>query len=80
VQLEPNMSPATFHKNSAEVMKKYLGDSIENTISQGTPPDADGNYVSLRLLPMSDRESMMVKDGLVTANHNMVYLLFGLPF
>ena len=80
VQLEPNMSPATFHKNSAEVMKKYLGDSIENTISQGTPPDADGNYVSLRLLPMSDRESMMVKDGLVTANHNMVYLLFGVAF
>jgi len=54
VQLPAKLSQAQFENRAPEIIQKYMGESAELIKNDGGIADADGEYLRLRLQPLSD--------------------------
>ncbi|MEM6515663.1 MAG: ABC transporter permease [Bacteroidota bacterium] len=75
VQLESQMSPRLFEKNSRDFTNLHYEGSIKNLKRDGAQPNASGEYLQLGLLPITDLRFVSFDEGFVKVSRMKVNII-----
>lgn len=75
VQLEDQLTPEVFEKNSRDFTNRHYANAIEDLKRDGAVPDAHGNYLQLGLLPVSDLNFVSYDKGYVEVSRMTVNIV-----
>lgn len=80
VQLEKGISPAQFEKSTNNFTSLHYADNIANAKRDGAQPNAEGNFMQIKLLPFADQSFVSIENGVVTVSKTLQYIVLGIAF
>lgn len=80
MKLAKGISPIQFEKSTKNFSSLHFADEIASAKRDGAQPNADGNYRQIKLLPVEDQSFIVIKNGLLTVNKTLQYIVLGIAF
>ncbi len=77
VELQEGMTAVTFEKRSKAFTDLHYKESMDMLKRDGASPDANGRFIDLRLVPLTDVHFTSLKNGYIEISRSMPYLIFG---
>jgi ABC-type antimicrobial peptide transport system permease subunit len=77
VQLQEGITAATFEKRSQAFTDLHYKESMDMLKRDGASPDANGRYIDLKLVPLTDVHFTSLKNGYIEISRSMPYLIVG---
>lgn len=80
LQLSEGTSPEKFEKATRDFTTRHYEGYLADARRDGVQPDANGQYLQQRLLPITDYRFASEKDGVAVVNRIYPYLVLGIAF
>ncbi|MBA6151556.1 ABC transporter permease [Gelidibacter maritimus] len=80
MKLANGISPAQFEKSTKDFSALHYAENIANAKRDGAQADAKGNFRQIKLLPVEDQSFVVIKDGLLSVNKTLQYIVLGIAF
>ncbi|WP_422858129.1 FtsX-like permease family protein [Flagellimonas sp. S174] len=80
LQLEESVSAKTFEENSRAFTNLHYQGASENLKRDGALPNANGNFLQLGLLPVTDMRFVSYSKGYVEISRAKVFIVLGVAF
>ncbi|GHA33870.1 ABC transporter permease [Salinimicrobium marinum] len=80
MQLAKGVTPQQFEKSTEAFTVAHYADDMAAAKRDGAQPNAEGNYIQIRLFPVADISLAEFKNGIATANKTMPFLVLGISF
>ncbi len=80
LQLEEQMSAKMFEENSRSFTNLHYEGAIENLKRDGALPNANGDFLQLGLLPITEMRFVGYSKGYVEISRSKVYVVLGVAF
>ncbi|MCK0157515.1 ABC transporter permease [Cellulophaga sp. F20128] len=80
LQLEENLSAASFETNTQNFVSSHYQEAIENAKRDGAVANKQGLFRMLKLLPLKDHRFTSYKKGQAVASRSTPYLILGVAF
>lgn len=78
MQLSEGITPKHFEKSTTNFTQLHYKNDIDNAKRDGIQPNANGDYIQIKLLPLADVRFANFNQGSVTVNRSMPYLVLGI--
>ncbi len=80
MKLAQGISPTQFENSTHNFTALHFADGIASAKRDGAQPNAEGNYRQIKLLPIEDQSFITIKNGLLTVNKTLQYIVLGIAF
>ncbi|MEM9077180.1 MAG: FtsX-like permease family protein [Bacteroidota bacterium] len=80
LQLEESVSPKIFEENSRAFTNLHYEGASENLKRDGALPNANGNFLQLGLLPITELRFVSYDNGFVEVSRAKIFVVLGIAF